>query len=193
MVLDELRRTATGNDYFVAADNGAGYLNPGMLQAPRPVSGLPDGLEAWARHCKPMYERWGITITGFIIDGYAPGLNEAGLNCYAGFSGNGIIPQNIPASLLHGNMPVMRADHDLGDDPQGAARKIVERVAARPLPFHWFRGVLKSPEWWVQVYTQAREVSPKIELLDAPSFFELLRIYLKSTPDAAQGKIPFEQ
>jgi hypothetical protein len=193
MILDELRRTATPNDYFAAADNGAGYLNPGMLQAPRPISGLPDGVHAWARHCRPMYERWGLTLSGFVIDGYAPGLNTDGLDAYALFSPNGIVAQQVPPSLLHGDMPVMRADHDLGDDPQNAARKIIERVARRPLPFHWFRAVLKSPEWYAQVYTQVREVNPKIELLDAPSFFELYRVYLKNTPDAAEGRIPFER
>jgi hypothetical protein len=36
-------------------------------------------------------------------------------------------------------------------------------------------------------------VNPKIELLDAPSFFELYRVYLKNTPDAAEGRIPFER
>ncbi|HYH55234.1 MAG TPA: hypothetical protein VD772_01400, partial [Anseongella sp.] len=61
MALAYRRETASPNDYFAAADNGAGYLMPGMLQAPRPVSGLPDGLEAWGDHCLPYYERWGLT------------------------------------------------------------------------------------------------------------------------------------
>src|SRR3546814_20045794 len=42
MALAYRRETATPNDYFAAADNGAGYVMPGMLQEPRPVSGLPD-------------------------------------------------------------------------------------------------------------------------------------------------------
>jgi hypothetical protein len=40
MALDYRRETATKNDYFAAADNGAGYLMPGMLQEPRPVFSL---------------------------------------------------------------------------------------------------------------------------------------------------------
>lgn len=188
-VLDYLRRTATPNDYFAAADNGAGYLNPGMLQEPR-ESGLPCGLDVWARHCKPLYERWGLTITGFVIDGFAPGLNEKGLDCYAGFSPNGIVPQKIPPSLLHGNMPVMRADHDLGDSAEKAAGTVVERVRVRALPFTWFRAILKSPDWYVKVYEGARAKNPDIELLDAPTFFELYRIYLETNPDAAAGEIP---
>ena len=77
-VLHNFRKTATKNDYFVASDNGAGYLSPGMLQEPRPISGLPSGLQSWAEHCKPYYEKWGLSITGFIVDGYAPGLNSIG-------------------------------------------------------------------------------------------------------------------
>ena len=53
-VLHNFRKTATKNDYFVASDNGAGYLSPGMLQEPRPISGLPSGLQSWAEHCKPL-------------------------------------------------------------------------------------------------------------------------------------------
>ncbi|MBI4578646.1 MAG: hypothetical protein HY718_03035 [Planctomycetes bacterium] len=189
MVLDYLRRTATPNDYFAAADNGAGYLNPGMLQEPREFSGLPGGLDVWARHCKPLYERWGLTITGFIIDGFAPGLDAAGLDCYASFSPDGIVPQKIPPSLLHGTMPVIRADHDLGDDANRAAQVVVHRVGVRRLPFHWFRAILKTPEWYAQVYEQARAANPKIELLDAPTFFDLYRIYLQTHPDAAAGKL----
>jgi hypothetical protein len=188
MALDYMRRTATPNDYFAAADNGAGYLNPGMLQEPRPISGLPSGLAAWAGHCKTFYDRWGITITGFIIDGYAPGLNNAGLDCYASFSPNGIVPQKVPVTLLHGDMPVMRADYDVNGNPNEAVRVIRERVRARNLPFHWFRNILKTPDWYLAVHEKLKAADPKIELLDAPTFFELLHIYLKSSPGAAGGK-----
>jgi hypothetical protein len=187
-MLDYLRRTATPNDYFAAADNGAGYLNPGMLQEPRGVSGLPSGLDAWARHCEPFYRRWDLTITGFIIDGYAPGLTPAGLDCYASFSPNGIVPQKIPMTLLHGDMPVLRADHDLPDDPEKAVGVVLQRTELRRVPFTWFRAILKSPDWYMRVLEGARAKNPRIELLDAPAFFELYRIWLKNTPDAAAGK-----
>ena len=182
MALDYIRRTASPNDYFAAADNGAGYLNPGMLQEPRPISGLPSGLGAWARHCKPMYERWGITVTGFVIDGYGPGLDSKGLDCYASFSPNGIVPQKIPPSLLHNNMPIMQGDFCLADDATQAANIIVNGVNTRVPPFHWFRAILKSPDWYITVLEKARAANPKIELLDAPTFFELYRIYLQTTP-----------
>jgi len=190
MALDYLRESATENDYFAAADNGAGYLMPGMLQSPRSISGLPDGVEAWASHNIPYYKRWDLTISGFVIDGQAPGLNNDGLDAYARFSPNGIVPQKTPLTFLHGNMPVLRADADImDDDPGKAAANVLDRVSKRPVPFHWFRNILKSPDWYVKVVDEIKKADPDVVLLDAPSFFELYRIYLKQNPDAARGAI----
>jgi hypothetical protein len=185
MAMDYMRRTATPNDYFASADNGAGYCEPGMLQEPRGISGLPSGLDAWARHCGSAYDRWGLSVTGFIIYAHGPELNEAGLDCYASFSGNGIVPSRGPATLLHKNMPVLRFDHDVNEGhPADAARHVVERVAQRRSeghpPFHWFRNILKTPTWYVKTHEKIREMNPKIELLDAPTFFELYRIHLQN-------------
>ena len=189
-VLHNFRKTATKNDYFVASDNGAGYLSPGMLQEHRPISGLPSGLQSWAEHCKPYYEKWGLSITGFIVDGYAPGLNWEGMECYRSFSPNGIVPQKLSSwSMLFGNMPVLRADYDINDvEPKDAAVAIVNRIREREgLPFHWFRNIIKSPTWYVEVVEELKKIDDSICLLDAPSFFELLRIYLKETAPFAGG------
>lgn len=188
MVMHNFRKTATANDYFAAADNGAGYLMPGMLQEPR-ESGLPSGLNAWARHCKKYYDKWGLTVTGFIIDGHAPGLSSEGLDCYASFSPNGIVPQKTALTLLHGNMPVLRSDEDIQQNPPEAAQRIAQRVDARPIPFHWFRNILKTPTWYVETMNELHKINPNIELLDAPTFFELYRIWLQQNPDAAAGKV----
>lgn len=183
--------SATPNDYFAAADNGAGYLMPGMLQAPRDVSGLPDATSQWAAHNIPYYRQWGLSITGFVIDGEAPGLNEAGFDAYEQFSPDGIVPQKAPLTLLHGRMPVLRSDEDVNqEDPATAAQIIVNRVDNRPLRFHWFRNILKSPAWYGQVVDEIHARNPDIELLDGPTFFALYRKYLENTPDAAKGLWP---
>lgn len=189
MVMHNFRKSATENDYFVAADNGAGYLMPGMLQEPRDISGLPCGLDAWANHCKSFYDKWGLTITGFVIDGYAPGLSPKGLDCYASFSPNGIVPQKVPLTLLHGNMPVLRSDEDIQQEPKEAAQRIAQRVEERPIPFHWFRNILKTPGWYVEVMEELEKINPRVELLDAPTFFELYRTWLQDNPEAAKGNI----
>ncbi|MBN2138675.1 MAG: hypothetical protein JW720_12780 [Sedimentisphaerales bacterium] len=188
MALDYIRRTATPNDYFAAADNGAGYCEPGMLQEPRGISKLSSGLDAWQRHCKKFYDRWGLTITGFIIYGHGPQLNQAGLDCYAAFSPNGIVPSAGPPTAIHNNMPILRFDHDVNEgNPKAAAEHVARRIAERKReghpPFHWFRNILKTPTWYVRTYDAIRSADPKIELLDAPAFFELYRIYLRNHPD----------
>jgi hypothetical protein len=190
MVLEYQRETASPNDYFAAADNGAGYLMPGMLQAPRPISGLPDGVDTWAEHNRRYYKRWDLSITGFIIDGLAPPLNKAGLDAYAKFSPNGIVPQKVPLTKLHGNMPVLRSDYDINSDNlEESAKLILQRISERPVPFHWFRSILKTPDWYVGLTNELKKQKPSVELLDAPTFFELYRIWLKQNPDAAAGKL----
>lgn len=190
MALHYRRETATNNDYFAAADNGAGYLMPGMLQTPRPISDLPDATNDWANHNLPYYNRWDLSITGFVIDGHAPGLNNDGLDAYEKFSPNGIVPQKVPLTLLHGDMPVLKSDLDVvSDDPKEAARIIVDRIDERSIPFHWFRNILKRPNWYVEVVSEIKKLNPDIELLDAPTFFELYRIYLEQNDEAAKGNL----
>ena len=185
MAMDYIRKTATENDYFVAADNGAGYCEPGMLQEPREISGLPSGLPAWENHCAEYYKRWGLTVTGFIIPGNGPLLNEDGLNTYEKFSPNGIVPLIGSGAKLHNNMPIIYAARDIQfDDPIEAARVTVAHVHSRNeqglLPFHWFRNILKTPTWYLEVYEEIKRLDPNIELLAAPEFFELLRKHLKN-------------
>lgn len=190
MALAYLRETASANDHFVAADNGAGYLNPGMVQAPREISGLPDGLDAWANHCTPLYARWDITITGFVIDGYAPGMNRQALAAYRRFSPNGLVAQKIPPALLYDGMPVIRADHDLPQQsPAAAARHACERIRARELPFHWFRTVLCAPDFFGALYAEMSRLDSRVRPLDPPTFFELLRRYLREHPGISEASI----
>ena len=184
MAMDYIRKTATENDFFVAADNGAGYCEPGMLQIPREISGLPSGLPAWEKHCSEHYKKWGIDITGFIIPGNGPPLNKDGLDTYEKFSPNGIVPLGGTEAYLHKNMPVISAGLDIQDnDPIAAGRRTVDNIHARTKqglpPFHWYRNILKTPTWYLQVYQEIQRLDPNIELLDAPAFFESLRIYLK--------------
>ena len=93
-------------------------------------------------------------------------------------------------------MPVLRSDYDVNQNPAEAAEVISKRVAERPIPCHWFRNILVSPTWYVRVMENLKEINPKIELLEAPVFFELYQIYLENNPDAANGHIhlkdPFE-
>lgn len=181
-VMHFLRSTTKDNDYFAAADNGAGYLNPGELQAPR-ESGLPSGIGAWKNHCKKYYEKWGLTITGFIIDGNSQKMSSENLDAYSAFSPNGIVPQKTDKIIgIHGNMPIIRSgiDLDAGKTPSETAQTIVRQVISEQgRPFHWFRAILAKPEWYRDVIQETRNKRDDIVFLDAPTYFELLRIYAK--------------
>lgn len=177
-VMDNFRRTASPNDYFAAADNGAGYLMPGIAEQ----EGAENDLDTWTRHCKKYYRKWGLSISGFIIDGEGPQMGQRALEAYRQFSPNGIVPQKCAPIGQYKGMPVLRSDYDLVPaSPEEAAQILVDRVHARAgLPFHWFRIILKSPDWYVKTITHARRLEPSIELLDAPSFFELMRVYTEN-------------
>ena len=183
MVMDYLRRSAFTADYFAAGDNGAGYLNPGELETPRKISGLPSGVAAWAEHNKPFYKQWGLSVTGFIIDGYSKQMSNELLKAYATFSPNGIVPQKTTsrATLIDG-MPVMRSGMDIGMGitPAEAANTVLNNLQQHPsVPFYWFRTILQTPSWHASVKEQIESANPDAVWLDAPSYFELLRCLLE--------------
>ena len=185
MILDYMRTTATDMDYFAAGDNGAGYLNPGMLEEPRPVSGLPSGVAAWAAHNKPYFEQWGLSITGFVIDGNGPGMSDAGFKSYATFSPNGICPQRLPNGrqvYMVDGMPMLRCGGaSVGAERvEEAGQTAISMVQDHPeLPFYWIRTILKTPTWHKGVKDYMESNDSKVVVLDGPSWYELLRCYLE--------------
>lgn len=171
------RKTKTDNDFFVAGDSGAGYINPGMLQEPREFSGLPQAIEVWREHCLPHYLRWDLTITGFIIDGYAPGLSVENLEAYSTFSPDGIVAQKIPRTGIYGDMPFKRMDYDIHGDPKRAANTILSFVKGDAPQFLFFRSILKTPSWYKSLFAELLSARDDISLLDPYSFFLLLRLH----------------
>ncbi len=142
------RSVATPNDSFVAGDSGAGYLNPGSLEEPRP-SGLPSGLSVWVEHCARFYRQWDLDVTGFVIDGYAPGLTQEGLEAYATFSRGGLVGQKVPPHALVAGMPVLTMATDLGGSPRDAAEAIARLYAPVAGPqFAVARAILQKPSWY---------------------------------------------
>jgi hypothetical protein len=171
------RATATPNDFFWAGDSGAGYVNPGHVQEPRSISGLPSGMDAWERHCARYYERWGIEATGFVIDGYAPPMSESTLDAYARFSPRGVVAQKVPPLSLHNSVPVIRMNYDLYKPADKAAEILAARVAeekGRPA-FLVFRTILWKPSDHRELMERAKELVPDAEYLDPYSFLLLAK------------------
>lgn len=178
MVMDYIRRSAGPNDSFAASDNGAGYLMPGVVEAECSQADM----ECWETHCKKYYRRWDLDITGFVIDGTGPQMGTRALDAYSRFSKGGLVAQRCPAFSIHNGMPVMRSDADLvSADPAEAARLMVERIHDRNCSFHWFRTILKSPEWHKIMLEEAKRLDPTIEPVKGDEFFKLLKEDLSDT------------
>lgn len=177
-------RHATSNDFFIAGDSGAGYLNPRALTL-RPDSGLPSGLKAWEAHCQRYFARWDMSITGFILDGAAGASTETEFAAYARFSPDGAGTHFEKGPALHAKMPTC-PERDLPDAAESAAHVIAERAqAARDRPgFLWARSILKSPGWYADVSRLLRERHPEaaVEVVDPYTFFGLIRMHLQGEP-----------
>ena len=192
------RERSTTNDWFVAGDSGAGYINPSYLTPPRPQSGLPSGLAAWENHCERFFKQWDLTLTGFIIDGEAPGLSPAGLDAYSHFSPDGIIEQKISRQGVHNGMPYLRMAGDLDGSPADVARSL-SKLPSGPSPgFFVFRTILKTPTWHAGVEKEVQSLmGDKIKFVDLYTLLWLVHEYetnevanareLTATPDQSEG------
>jgi hypothetical protein len=172
-------RHATANDFFIAGDSGAGYLNPRGLTF-RPDSALPSGLRAWQEHCHRCFEQWGMTITGFMIDGASGASTETEFAAYHEFSPDGLGTHFEKGPAMRAGVPTC-PEMDLPAEAEQAAQAIAERaakLAGRP-GFLWERSILKSPAWYAEVSHRLREQHPDaaIEIVDPYTFFGLIRLH----------------
>jgi len=170
-------RHATSNEFFIAGDSGAGYLNPRALTV-RPDSGLPSGLEAWSRYCAPYYARWDMTITGFVLDGAAGASTGRELGLYRRFAPDGAGTHFEKEPRLIAGIPTC-PEKDLPGDAGNAAAFIARAEAARKgrPAFLWARSILKPPRWYAQVAEELRARHPEaeVEFVDPYTFFGLIK------------------
>lgn len=186
-ILDHLWTTRTGNDVFVSGDSGAGYVNPGLLESPRPLSGLPSGMNAWAQRCERAYARWDLSVTGFVINGAGRELDEAGRRAYAAFSPGGVGIQGIvPSQILRAGVPLVCMTLGTPGTVDGAAERIAAALrpdldSAPPAPqFLWVRTVLQPPSYHAAVVDRLQRTHPDagITVVDAHTLFALVRRHL---------------
>ncbi|MCL5098053.1 MAG: hypothetical protein M1608_11110 [Candidatus Omnitrophica bacterium] len=171
-------RHATTNDYFIAGDSGAGYLNPRALTV-RPDSGLPSGLSAWVAFCRPYYSKWDITITGFVLDGAGGASTELEYSAYKTFSPNGLGTHCEPRPAMRSGVATC-PERDLPDAPDRAAEVIARACATHQNGpgFLWARSILKAPGWYAEVAEKLRAQYPEaqVEFVDPYTFFGLIKL-----------------
>ncbi|MBL9139443.1 MAG: hypothetical protein JNK85_26475 [Verrucomicrobiales bacterium] len=180
---------ASTNDYFIAGDSGAGYLNARALTV-RPESQLPSGLEAWTRYCQAMMGRWDMTITGFVLDGSAGASTDLEFAAYRRFSPDGLGTHFEKRPGMRAGVPTC-PERDLPDGEDDAVRVIADlarRSGGRP-GFLWARSILKSPTWYAAISRRLQERYPDlpVEVVDPYSFFGLIRHeFSRTETDAAR-------
>jgi hypothetical protein len=172
-------RHATTNDYFIAGDSGAGYLNARALTV-RPESGLPPGLEAWTEYCGRYYERWGMTITGFVLDGSGGASTDTEFAAYRRFSPDGLGTHFERGPAVHVGVPTC-VEKDLPNEVEKAAAIIAREAAANqsgPL-FLWKRSILRRPQWYADLSNVLKTKYPeaKVEVVDPYTFFGLIKLH----------------
>lgn len=101
LVFDYVYSNATANDYFAAGDSGAGYVQPtafypdvplGATGGQRPAS-TGDGSAKWVEYCKKFYEKFDLTVTGFIINS-GNAFDEKVMSMYNQFATTGSLYYN---------------------------------------------------------------------------------------------------
>lgn len=136
--------TRTPNDVIISGDSGAGYVMPSHLIPPRKDSGLPSGLDEWVKHNEKFYKDWGITITGFIIEGDVTVTPPEVMYAYSKFSPDGVIIQQVREPGMFRDMPFVSMSWYL--PPLEESIKLMPGAVsggAKP-SFHAFRTVLWS-------------------------------------------------
>lgn len=173
-------RHATANDFFIAGDSGAGYLNPHGLIF-RPDSGLPSGLEAWQEYCRRCFEHWEMTITAFLLQGNSGGTTGPEFDACRTFSPDGIGTQGMGPAICSG--VTICPEQDLPQTAEEAARFIAEQGVNGQAKFLWTRATLKSPAWYLEISSRLRVQysDASIEIVDPYTFFSLLRLAISES------------
>lgn len=181
-VFNYLYKTATANDYFVAGDNGTGYLNPMFLEGDRVPDGMTSSLEIWKNHNIASNEKFDIDITGFLIAGNAGVITPTVQQAYSEMSPDGVVYQGsvTPGNEIYNETPFVPY-WDIGgqissSQAAGVAASIENRLKNNG-QFHVFRSVLTAPSVINDIVEKLKQNYPdqKFEVLDPYTFMRLFR------------------
>jgi len=173
-----VRKNKSANDFFVAGDSGAGYLNPMYLVKPRKWSNLPSGLDVWTRHCQKYFKLWDLSITGFIIEGEAPPTSGKVLDAYTNFSQNGVGLQYVKGWGVHKGMSHIYVEEGIQyHTPEESAARLLRLVKTKRPDFLYFRTILMTPSEHKKLFDAVKS-SPKgkdVEFVDPYTLFLLIK------------------
>ncbi len=192
-VFDYIFETATPNDWFIAGDSGAGYLNPNLLVGDRLGSGLPDALDLWVAHNKRYFTRFGYDITGFVINGFHGDMPLRIQEAYTQFSPRGVGMQLGFEKPLVGETPFIRHAADIyprHNNIKAAADQMAGFAEADKPQFLVFRWILQTPTMLKTIMTAMDEYHPEHQWVfcDPYTFFDLYRRHLEGEAPKSNGE-----
>lgn len=179
-------RTRTARDHFMAGDSGAGYVNPSQLLPPRDPSGLPGAVEAWQSHCRRYYQRFGYTVTGFLINGRAGLISAEAERMYLPFSPDGVVNQyglsHASVHLEDGRLPVWVMGSDLSGNLErdmATVHALAETTEPRPARFLVFRTILRPVSYIAALNAELVRTRPDLDytFCDPGTFARLTRAH----------------
>jgi hypothetical protein len=165
-IMTYLYATQTDNDYFVAANSGAGYLNPDALSEVT--------LLRWLWRTRQFYSRYGYNVQGFLLNGKGAAMSQRRLDAFTLLAPVGLITPDFeidePWPRLQWGVPLTAAaSESLAGTPDVAAeavhnayrRTVLEQE--RP-PFLVFRSAFQTPTflWGVRDRIQAHDAEDRI-------------------------------
>ena len=164
--------TRTARDFFIGADSGPGYGNPGVMDAT--ARGI------WARAGVRAARRLD-TSQAWILNPLDPFQAEH-MDAVAPFCGDGVLLMSqggLTTPSLAGQVPVVALDNAGGDDVSGLESWIVGATQAQPASpqFRAMRVVLKPSTDLAAVSTDLVQSNPgrKLRFVDPFAFFALAR------------------
>ncbi|MFQ3549933.1 MAG: GxGYxYP domain-containing protein, partial [Armatimonadota bacterium] len=176
----------SANDYFIAGDSGAGYVNPTQLIEPRRISQLPSGADIWIEHNKKYYRKLNYSITGFLLNGASGMLNDEAISMYKSFSGDGVLTHThwLPADKKFDHMlkwmPVGATYGDLKQPDEDGLAQLTAHAKRDEPGFLSIRTVLWTMQSYSRVNNFIQQSRPdlKFEPVEPFTYMYLLRHHL---------------
>jgi hypothetical protein len=196
-IMTYLYATASELDYFVAANSGAGYLNP---------DGLTEvDLLRWLWRTRRFYDRYGYDVQGFMLNGNGAHLSQRRLDAFTFLTPVGILSPDYqtdePWPRLQRSAPVSALPPETLFGTPDVAAEAVHTVYKRTVldegrpPFLALRSSFQSTTflWGTRDRMEAHQaegrivaggqvLAPNYVVVDPYSFFSLLKQWLAQQP-----------
>lgn len=195
-IMTYMLATRTTQDYLVAANSGAGYVNPqGLSRRYR---------QQWLNRSGDYYQKYGLTVQGFLLNGRGYSLPPEWAQRFTAIAPAGIVSPDFEIEgdwprLLDGGTPYTgMVRQTLGDSVAGSAANLHaayrQTLADGRDPFIVIRSSFQTPAFLADVIATAQAqdaagevfsddgaiIHPRYTLVDPATFFALLKIDLQN-------------